>query len=348
MAFIELKNISKSFSKHQVLNDINLNIEKSEFLVLVGPSGCGKSTLLRTLAGLESVDTGEILIDGKKVNDIEPQDRNLAMVFQSYALYPHLSVFDNLAFSLKLKKIDSNEIKKRVTETAGFLQIENLLERKPKDLSGGQRQRVALGRALVKSPPLILFDEPLSNLDAHLRQQMRLEIKKIHQQMKCTVIYVTHDQVEATTMGDRIVVMKSGKIIQNDSPLKIYESPQNTFVAGFIGSPEINILNGTQLKKSDQWNNFLKGSTLDTSIDIGIRPEHLRIQEKSGYQNAGLANIEFIENLGSHNLYHLSQNEVKIRVLQSPLEDIAIGDKIPLFVKKEKIIYFDSLTGNRI
>lgn len=352
MAYIELKQVSKTFSKNQVLKNINLKIEKSEFLVLVGPSGCGKSTLLRTIAGLESADSGDILMDGNRVNDVEPQNRHLAMVFQSYALYPHLTVSENLAFALKLKKISSAEIKKRVHETAEILQIDSLLERKPKDLSGGQRQRVALGRALVKRPPLILFDEPLSNLDAHLRQHMRLEIKKIHQKMNCTAIYVTHDQVEATTMGDRIVVMKAGEIVQIDHPYKIYEAPKNTFVAGFIGSPEINILSGVHLKQDSPWGALLNKEhlrpTSNSLIDIGIRPEHMRIQEKAGYQNTGLASVDFIENLGSHNLYHLIQNEIKIRVLQSPIEGLTTGQKIPLFVKADKVIYFDSQSGSRI
>lgn len=351
MNYIELKNISKKFSNNLVLKNINLNVKASEFLVLVGPSGCGKSTLLRTIAGLETPDSGDIIVAGVRVNTIQPQDRNLAMVFQSYALYPHLSVYENLAFSLKLKKVSDTEIKKCVLETASFLQIESFLDRKPKDLSGGQRQRVALGRALVKRPPLILFDEPLSNLDAHLRQQMRLEIKRIHQQMNCTVIYVTHDQVEATTMGDRIVVMKQGEIIQVDQPTKIYESPQNTFVAGFIGSPEINILSGQFNKQSTLWNDLLndnKKKINTAELDIGIRPEHLRIQEKAGYQNTGTAVVDFIENLGSHNLYHITQNEVKIRVLQSPVEGVSVGHKIPLFVKAEKIIRFNAETKMRM
>lgn len=348
MAYIELKNVSKKFSENQVLKDINLKIEPSEFLVLVGPSGCGKSTLLRTIAGLETPDSGDIIIGGNRVNEIEPQNRNLAMVFQSYALYPHLSVYENLAFALKLKNITTAEIKKRVTEAAGFLQIESLLDRKPKDLSGGQRQRVALGRALVKRPPLILFDEPLSNLDAHLRQQMRLEIKRIHQQMNCTVIYVTHDQVEATTMGDRIVVMKQGQIVQADQPAKIYESPQNTFVAGFIGSPEINILTGNNLVKNSHWQALLIKHNPTNHADVGIRPEHLRIQEKAGYQNIGSATIDFVENLGSHNLYHLTQEESKIRVLQSPVEGAGVGHKISLYIKTSKIIHFDPQSGSRV
>lgn len=348
MNYIKLKNISKKFSDNQVLKDISLSIAQAEFLVLVGPSGCGKSTLLRTIAGLESPDSGDIIIEETRVNEIEPQNRNLAMVFQSYALYPHLSVYNNLAFALKLKNITNTEIKNRVHETAGFLQIENLLDRKPKDLSGGQRQRVALGRALVKRPPLILFDEPLSNLDAHLRQQMRLEIKRIHQQMKCTVIYVTHDQVEATTMGDRIVVMKQGQIVQADQPAKIYELPHNTFVASFIGSPEINILSGFNLIKSKHWADLFTNVGSPSCPDVGIRPEHLRIQEKAGYQNTGLATIDFIENLGSHNLYHLTQGESKIRVLQSPVDGAVVGNQIPLFIKANKIIHFDPKSGNRI
>ncbi len=346
--YIELKNISKSFAGNPVLKNINLTIQASEFLVLVGPSGCGKSTLLRTLAGLETPDSGDIRIDGKRINDTEPQNRNLAMVFQSYALYPHLSVYENLAFALKLKKTPSGEINERVNETAGFLQIENLLNRKPKELSGGQRQRVALGRALVKRPPVILFDEPLSNLDAHLRQQMRLEIKRIHQLMKCTVVYVTHDQVEATTMGDRIVVMKEGEIVQADQPTAIYESPHNSFVASFIGSPEINILTATNLVKNPEWKPHLTSFKGPSAPNIGIRPEHLRIEEKEGFKNTGHAIIDFIENLGSHHLYHLSQGELKIRVLQSPVAGSKIGQQISLYIKADKIIHFDPESGNRV
>lgn len=348
MSYIELKSISKAFSGNPVLRNINIQIAQSEFLVLVGPSGCGKSTLLRSIAGLETPDSGEIMIGGKLMNNVEPQNRDLAMVFQSYALYPHLSVFENLAFALKLKKHPEAEIKNRVAETAGFLQIENLLERKPKDLSGGQRQRVALGRALVKRPPVILFDEPLSNLDAHLRQQMRLEIKRIHQQMNCSVVYVTHDQVEATTMGDRIVVMKQGEIIQADQPAKIYQLPNDTFVASFIGSPEINILSGSSLSNLHDWSELLQNAGGNVRPDIGIRPEHLRIQEKAGYTKAGNAAIDFIENLGSHNLYHLSQGQTKIRVLQSPVEGTSVGQKIPLFVKADRILHFDPQSGKRV
>ena len=244
MAFIDLKNISKQYSSssNRVVNNVNLEVQEGEFLVLVGPSGCGKSTTLRMIAGLEEISEGEIYIDGKLVNNIPPKDRDIAMVFQNYALYPHMSVFENLAFGLKLRKLKKEEIKERVNYAAKILEIEDLLDRKPKQLSGGQRQRVAVGRAIVRNPKVFLFDEPLSNLDAKLRVQMRVEISRLHQRLETTVVYVTHDQVEAMTMGDRIVVMKDGVVQQVDMPLNIYNNPSNKFVAGFIGSPAMNFL----------------------------------------------------------------------------------------------------------
>lgn len=243
MASVVLKNIYKKYPGGvTAVNDFNLNIADKEFIVLVGPSGCGKSTTLRMVAGLEEITSGELLIDGKLVNDIAPKDRDIAMVFQNYALYPHMTVFENMAFGLKLRKTPKGEIKKRVTEAARILEIEHLLDRSIKALSGGQRQRVALGRAIVREPKVFLMDEPLSNLDAKLRAQMRTEIIKLHQKLQTTIIYVTHDQTEAMTMGSRIVVMKDGYIQQVDSPQVLYEKPVNMFVAGFIGSPQMNFI----------------------------------------------------------------------------------------------------------
>ncbi|MFA7711534.1 MAG: sn-glycerol-3-phosphate ABC transporter ATP-binding protein UgpC, partial [Candidatus Neomarinimicrobiota bacterium] len=243
MAQIILNHITKEFDKGiKIIHDLSLAVHNGEFLVLVGPSGCGKSTTLRMIAGLESATDGDIFIGDKRVNDIPPKDRDIAMVFQNYALYPHMTVFENLAFGLKLRKYPKNEIKQRVDEAAAILEIEDLLNRKPRQLSGGQRQRVALGRAIVRKPQVFLFDEPLSNLDAKLRLQMRTEIKKLHQKLKTTMVYVTHDQVEAMTMGDRIAVMKSGLIHQIDNPVNVYESPADLFVAGFIGSPSMNFI----------------------------------------------------------------------------------------------------------
>src|SRR6478735_3974006 len=244
MATVTYDHVTKSFGDFTAVKDLNLQVRDEEFLVLVGPSGCGKTTALRMLAGLEEQTSGDIFIGERRVNDVAPKDRDIAMVFQNYALYPHMSVFDNMAFGLKLRKYGKAEIKKRVGDAASILGIEGLLDRKPKALSGGQRQRVAVGRAIVRQPKVFLFDEPLSNLDAKMRVQMRTEITKLHQRLQATMIYVTHDQIEAMTMGTRIVVMKDGVIQQVDSPLTIYNEPANLFVAGFLGSPPMNLLNG--------------------------------------------------------------------------------------------------------
>ena len=250
MASLSLRNIYKVYPNgFNAVKDFNLEIEDKEFIIFVGPSGCGKSTTLRMIAGLEEISKGELYIDGKLVNDVEPKDRDIAMVFQSYALYPHMSIYDNMAFGLKLRKMPKAEIDKRVREAARILDIEHLLDRKPKLLSGGQRQRVAMGRAIVREPKVFLMDEPLSNLDAKLRVQMRLEISKLHQRLQSTIIYVTHDQTEAMTLGTRIVVMKDGVIQQVDSPQNLYDYPDNLFVAGFIGSPQMNFIDATVVKE---------------------------------------------------------------------------------------------------
>src|SRR5229473_272935 len=244
MADVALHNVMKRFDEVDAVRGISLHIPDKEFVVLVGPSGCGKSTTLRMIAGLEEVTAGDIVIGGDVVNDVPPKDRDIAMVFQNYALYPHMTVYENLAFGLKMRKYPKEDIKRRVTEAAGILGINEMLDRKPKALSGGQRQRVALGRAIVRRPKVFLFDEPLSNLDANLRVQMRTEISRLHRQLETTMIYVTHDQIEAMSMGDRIVVMNKGTVQQMDSPLTIYNKPANKFVAGFIGSPTMNFLEG--------------------------------------------------------------------------------------------------------
>ncbi len=245
MAEVILKNISKVYDGGNLaVKDVNINVNDREFVVLVGPSGCGKSTTLRMIAGLEEISKGELYIDGKKVNDISPKDRDIAMVFQNYALYPHMTVYENMAFGLKLRKFNKTEIKNRVMEAAKILELEEYLDRKPKALSGGQRQRVAVGRAIVRKPKVFLFDEPLSNLDAKLRVQMRTQISKLHQRLNATMIYVTHDQTEAMTMGDKIVIMKDGNVHQVDTPLNLYNNPVNKFVAGFIGSPSMNFIEG--------------------------------------------------------------------------------------------------------
>src|SRR5512138_2163374 len=253
MANVLLERVSKHFGTVGVIDNLDLHVEDHEFLVLVGPSGCGKSTVLRLIAGLEDVTAGTIRIGGRVVNDVAPKDRDIAMVFQSYALYPHLTVHDNLAFGLKLRKLPKEEIKRRVKEAADILGIQDLLERKPRQLSGGQRQRVAVGRAIVREPKVFLFDEPLSNLDAKLRVQMRVELKKLHERLQTTIIYVTHDQVEAMTMGDRIVVMKDGLKQQVGAPLELYFRPANKFVAGFIGSPAMNFIEGDLVSEGEEF-----------------------------------------------------------------------------------------------
>ena len=292
MAKVTLKNVCKTYDDNvEAVNNFNLEVGDTEFIIFVGPSGCGKSTTLRMIAGLEEISSGELFIGDKLSNNVPPKDRDIAMVFQNYALYPHMSVFDNMAFGLKLRKISKEEIKRRVNEAAEILGISHLLDRKPKALSGGQRQRVALGRAIVRNPKVFLLDEPLSNLDAKLRTQMRTEISKLHQRLKTTFIYVTHDQTEAMTMGDRIVVMKDGNIQQIDTPQNLYEKPCNDFVAGFIGTPPMNFIDTTLIKEKNKFiltfedvkielpdeknvNNILE-NYLNQPVIMGIRPEAL-------------------------------------------------------------------------
>ncbi|MCK6593784.1 MAG: ABC transporter ATP-binding protein [Bacteriovoracaceae bacterium] len=352
MIALELKNIKKSFGETNILNGIDLKIEKGEFVVLVGPSGCGKSTLLRIISGLEKSSSGEIYINDKDQTKVEPQNRDIAMVFQSYALYPHMSVFENMAFSLKIQKLSEVEIKKRVEEVAELLKITTLLSRKPKELSGGQRQRVSLGRALVRRAPIILFDEPLSNLDAHLRNQMRIEIKKIHQHFKSTIVYVTHDQTEAMTMGDRIVVLNKGKIEQVDSPKTIYEKPKNTFVANFIGTPEINLLHGkiengifkSQCSSLDiKHTKFL---TLTGEFSVGIRPEGFGLS-KSPTSDDYKGTVIFLENLGPQTLVHAQVGENILRFYTENQELPKFQENIFFTIDQTKIMLFDKL-GNLI
>jgi multiple sugar transport system ATP-binding protein len=317
MAGIVLKNVSKVFDNEVLaVEDLNLEIEEKEFLVLVGPSGCGKSTTLRMIAGLDDVTEGEIYIGGTFVNNLMPKDRNIAMVFQNYALYPHMKVYDNIGFSLKLSKTPKTEIAQRVKQTADLLGIQDLLYRRPRQLSGGQRQRVALGRAIIRNPGVFLFDEPLSNLDAKLRVQMREEIKKLHQRLQTTIVYVTHDQVEAMTMGTRIVVMKEGIVQQVGEPLELYNNPVNLFVAGFIGSPAMNLLearlieeNGVLILRSESFQlaipDTFKSKYIgkkDEDVIFGIRPEHIFDKELSGeLSDPGTlhATIEIVEPMGA-------------------------------------------------
>ena len=309
MADVRLQNVQKSFADVPVLCDINLEVRDGEFMVFVGPSGCGKSTLLRVIAGLEDITGGTLSIGGRAVNDVPPAERGIAMVFQSYALYPHMNLYDNMAFGLKLAKMPKSEIDTAVNSAAKILHIEHLLQRKPKDLSGGQRQRVAIGRAIVRKPEVFLFDEPLSNLDAALRVRMRYEFAKLHEDLKTTMIYVTHDQVEAMTLADRIVVLSVGKIEQVGSPLELYEHPDNLFVAGFIGSPRMNFIEG-ELVEGNAAQATVRlgtGSLIRCAVDaaaaktgdkvtLGIRPEHL---VAGAQENSIDTSVTFVESLGS-------------------------------------------------
>jgi multiple sugar transport system ATP-binding protein len=315
VADVVLKKVQKSYGEAQVLRDIDLEVRDGEFMVFVGPSGCGKSTLLRTIAGLEDITGGELSIGGRVVNDVPPAERGIAMVFQSYALYPHMNLYDNMAFGLQLAKVPKAEIDSAVQQAAKILHIDHLLQRKPKDLSGGQRQRVAIGRAIVRKPEVFLFDEPLSNLDAALRVKMRYEFAKLHEQLKTTMIYVTHDQVEAMTLADRIVVLSVGRIEQVGTPLELYEHPCNLFVAGFIGSPKMNFISATFVEGSAQHAvvRLDGGQTLRCAVDgsagragdrltLGVRPEHFAVGNlgtNAEAANVMRATVTFVESLGS-------------------------------------------------
>src|SRR5579864_215396 len=314
MARVAMRSLNKKYDEVHAVIDVNLDIKDQEFVVLVGPSGCGKTTTLRMVAGLESITSGHISIDEKVVNELPPMDRDIAMVFQNYALYPHMSVYDNMAFGLKMRKFDKPEIAKRVQEAAEILGIEQLLKRKPRQLSGGQRQRVALGRAIVRHPQVFLFDEPLSNLDAKLRVQMRVELKKLHERLGTTAIYVTHDQVEAMTLGDRVVVMKDGMVQQMGEPLELYNQPANRFVAGFIGSPGMNFATvtvadaaGALWAENDGFRIQVPGHVTGRlgpykgkQVTLGIRPEDLHIATGSDMPEHCLdAEVDVVEKLGS-------------------------------------------------
>lgn len=331
MSNVILKNVTKTYDNNKtVINNVSLEIKDKEFIVLVGASGCGKSTLLRMIAGLENISDGEIYIGNNKVNDVAPKDRDIAFVFQSYALYPHMTVRENIAFGLKMRKVPKAEIDKKVQEAAEILNLEEYLDRKPKQLSGGQRQRVALGRAIVRNPKVFLMDEPLSNLDAKLRVQMRSEIKKLHEKLQTTFIYVTHDQTEALTMGDRIVVLNNGVIQQVDSPEEIYNNPKNTFVAGFVGSPQMNFIEGKDLE-------------LDENILYGIRPEKMT---KPDGDIKLTVNVDISEMLGSEKIAYFN---IGNRKCSAKLEaDVQIGKTLELSIKTSDMYKFDMQTGERI
>ena len=342
------------------VEDFNLTVHDQEFVVLVGPSGCGKSTTLRMIAGLEEISKGEMYIGGRLINDVPPKDRDIAMVFQSYALYPHMTVYKNIAFGLELRKTPKDEIDRRVHEAAKILEIEHLLDRKPKALSGGQRQRVALGRAMVRNPAVFLLDEPLSNLDAKLRTSMRTEIIKLHKKLATTFIYVTHDQTEAMTMGDRIVVMKDGIIQQVDTPQNLYDMPCNMFVAGFIGSPQMNFLDGTLQKSGDQYTVDLAGTTIplpkektaDGKLDayvgktlkVGIRPEDIKDDEEflEKHSTSHLnAEVEVSELMGAEIYLYLTYQGQNLMARVAPTSKSRRGDKIVVAMDTNKIHLFD-------
>ncbi len=344
MAFLKFEDIDKSFGKNNVISNFNLEVEKGKFIVLLGPSGCGKSTLLRMIAGLEKIDKGKILLENNLLNDLLPSKRKIAMVFQSYALYPHMNVFQNISFGLKTEKIKKEEIKQKVIEAAKILKIEDLLDRKPKELSGGQRQRVAIGRAITRNPKLFLFDEPLSNLDAALRSEMRVEISKLHKRLKSNIVYVTHDQIEAMTLADKIVIMNKGNIEQFGSPDDIYNNPKNIFVAEFIGNPKMNIikikheeiLNNNTIRLL---NNEIKFENLifKEGFYVGIRPEDISLENK--YEISTEITIDLIENLGSEKILytHLNSTEIRIKTNKN-IKD----KKITIYLPKNKLYLFDN------
>ena len=366
MASLSLKNVCKVYPNgFEAVKDFNLDVADKEFIIFVGPSGCGKSTTLRMIAGLEEISSGDLIIDGKVMNDVEPKDRDIAMVFQNYALYPHMTVYDNMAFGLKLRKVPKDQIDKAVREAARILDLEKLLDRKPKALSGGQRQRVAMGRAIVRNPKVFLMDEPLSNLDAKLRGQMRIEISKLHQRLGTTIIYVTHDQTEAMTMGTRIVVMKDGFIQQVDTPQHLYDMPCNMFVAGFIGSPQMNFINAVLSKNGgkytldfDKYHVPVPESKVNADLDnyvgkevvLGIRPEHVHDEPEEIAKAECLlkANVDVTELMGAEIYLYVNINGTPITARVEPTSTAKPGDEIEIAFDLSKIHIFDKDTEKTI
>jgi multiple sugar transport system ATP-binding protein len=391
MAELNLENISKTYSGHakrdmppKAVDDISFTVHDKEFMVIVGPSGCGKSTLLRMIAGLEDISAGVLSIDGKRMNELSPKDRDIAMVFQNYALYPHMTVYDNLAFGLKLKRHSKPEIRSRVMQTAELLEIEDMLQRKPKLLSGGQRQRVAIGRAIIRRPKIFLFDEPLSNLDAKLRTQMRIELQKLHRKIDATIVYVTHDQTEAMTLGDRIAVLNKGKLMQLDTPMRLYLNPANRFVAGFIGSPSMNFLKGVIWAEGIRAEGSIRADGVTTAegsiardsayhfvhesgschislgpavpdpvkpyigrpVLLGIRPEHVLICGEND-PDCQLSVIA-VENMGNEQLIYLSLADQTVIVRRPPLASMAAGALVGVRFLPDHIYYLDEADGSVI
>ena len=358
MARVLIENVTKSYGDTEIIHGISTAIEDGEFIVIVGPSGCGKSTLLRMIAGLEEVSSGTISIDDRVVNNLEPKDRDIAMVFQNYALYPHMTVFKNMAYGLKLRKFSKEDIQSRVDQAAKLLQLEELLDRKPRQLSGGQRQRVAMGRCIVREPKVFLFDEPLSNLDAKLRVQMRLELRNLHKRLRVTSIYVTHDQVEAMTLGDRLVVINDGYAEQIGSPLDLYERPATKFVAGFIGSPSMNFIDA-QISENGSWVDLSENIRISLDNDnragqdgrrvtVGIRPEHFSLTEKE--QGAFPLVVEHAEFHGADTIVYgrLLNIDTLITVRLPHIHRVDPGKQLFLTVAPEYIHLFNHTTGERI
>lgn len=357
MGELKFRNLYKVYENgFEAVTDFNLDIDDNEFIVFVGPSGCGKSTTLRMIAGLEEITKGEISIDGQVINDISPKDRNIAMVFQNYALYPHMTVYNNMAYALKNNKLDKETIDKKIRSASKLLQIEEYLDRKPKQLSGGQKQRVALGRAIVRNPKVFLMDEPLSNLDAKLRGQMRTEINKLHKSLQTTFIYVTHDQTEAMTLGDRIVIMKDGLIQQVDTPFNVYSNPINTFVAGFIGSPQINFVDVSIEHDNEENIGHIFDQSFACSNDnlkkydeviMGIRPEDIHFNP---IENAIKlrAKINIIENLGNHQIAYMLLGGNEIIVTDYKKTFLKQNEERDIYIDKSHLLYFDKETTRNI
>jgi multiple sugar transport system ATP-binding protein len=359
MARVLMRSLNKKYDEVHAVIDVNLEIHDQEFVVLVGPSGCGKTTTLRMVAGLESITSGNISIDEKIVNELAPMDRDIAMVFQNYALYPHMSVYDNMAFGLKMRKFDKPEIARRVKEAAEILGIQELLRRKPRQLSGGQRQRVALGRAIVRHPQVFLFDEPLSNLDAKLRVQMRVELKKLHERLGTTAIYVTHDQVEAMTLGDRVVVMRDGRVQQVGDPMELYSTPANRFVAGFLGSPAMNFAGvriaaqngglwaereGIRIKIPQPIVPRL-GDYAGKEVTFGVRPEDMHIAGEGDPSDLSFdAAVEVVERLGSEILLDVAVGSATMVASVAPTATAKVHEKLRLAVNPERLHFFDNQT----
>jgi multiple sugar transport system ATP-binding protein len=363
MASVDFRNVTKKFGEVTAVDNVNFTAEDKEFLILVGPSGCGKSTTLRMVAGLEEITEGEIYIGDDIVNDMPPKDRDIAMVFQNYALYPHMNVYENMSFALRIRKYPKEEVDTRVQEAAALLEIENLLGRKPRELSGGQRQRVAVGRAIVRKPKVFLFDEPLSNLDAKLRTQMRTELSKLHEKLRTTIIYVTHDQAEAMTMGDRIVVMRDGIIQQIDTPQNLYDHPANEFVAGFIGSPSMNLLDCTIVEEEDGIyarteifkvkipKHYDVGKYMNEEVTFGIRPEDLHDREfvrDKGSENIFTAQVTVREPMGSDVYLYLEKEGKEILARVDTATRAEVGRTVEIFVDVTKMHLFDKRTEKAI